>query len=60
MLELDCSVKDQENTEIKLFECLIDADHHPLFNENDSITLPENVEEFFTTEVQNWKLYLDQ
>lgn len=58
MLELDCSVKDQENTEIKLFECLIDADHHPLFNENDSITLPENVEEFFTTEVQNWKLYL--
>ena len=36
---------DLENNEIKLFKCLISADHYPLFNEKDSFTLPENVPE---------------
>ena len=57
-LDLACHAFDQENTEIKLFKCFISAENYPLFNENDSITLPENVEKFLTTEVQNWKLYL--
>lgn len=57
-IDTSCHMYDLENNEIKLFKCLISADHYPLFNEKDSFTLPENVEKFETTEVENWKLYL--